>query len=55
MTAENVETLVESQNFIELSSKKKESVWDRTETDKEKRKTLQGTEKIEHFLDSLKG
>ena len=29
MTAENVETLVESQNFMKLSSKKKKSVWER--------------------------
>ena len=29
MAAENVETLVESQNFMELSSKKKKRVWER--------------------------
>ena len=29
MEAENVETLVESQNFMELLSKKIKSVWDR--------------------------
>ena len=51
--AENDETLVESQNFMELSSKKKKAYGRETETDKKKRKTFQGTEGIvEYFLDS---
>ena len=54
MAAENVETLAEIQNFMELSSKKK-AYGRETETDKEKRNIFQGTEEIvEYFLDSLK-
>ena len=55
MAAENVETLVQGQNFMELSSKEKKAYGRETETDKEKRKTFQGTEEIvEYFLGSLK-
>ena len=55
MTAENVETLLESQNFMESPSKKNKTYGSETETDKEKRKTFQWTEEIlEYFLDSLK-
>ena len=36
-----MKTLVESQNFMEPSSKKKKTYWRETEIDKEKRKTIQ--------------
>ena len=42
MPAENDETLVESQNFMELSSKKKKSVWERNRNWQEKKKDVSG-------------
>ena len=42
MTAENVETLAESQNFMKLLSKKKKSVWDRNRNCKRKKKDVTG-------------
>ena len=42
MAAENVETLVERQNFIDLSSKKKKAYGRERETDKEKKKDVSG-------------
>ena len=42
MAAENVETLVESQHFMELSSKKKKSVWERNKLIRKKETQFRG-------------
>ena len=55
MATENVETLVESQNFMEPLSKKRKTYGRETETEKEKRKQFQWTEEmVEYLLDSLR-
>ena len=55
MSAENVEILLESQNFKEPPCKKKNTHKRERETDKEKREKFQQTkEMVEYLLDSLK-
>ena len=50
MSAENVETLVESQNFIISPSNKKKTYGRETETDIEKRKKFQWIEEMVAYL-----
>ena len=50
-----METLLESQNFMEPPSKKRKTYARETETEKEKRKKFQWTEEmVEYLLDSLR-
>ena len=55
MSAENVQILVEGQNFKEPPSKTKKTYGRQTKTNKEKREKFQWTEEmVEYLLDSLK-
>ena len=55
MSAENMEILVESQNFKKPPTKKKKKYRRETKTDKEKREKFQWTEEmLGYLLDSLK-
>ena len=55
MSAENVQILVEGQNFKEPPSKTKKTYGRQTKTNKGKREKFQWTEEmVEYLLDSLK-
>ena len=50
ISAENVEILVESQNFMEPPNKKKKTYGRETETDKEKREKFNWTKEMVEIL-----